>query len=277
MPSLPFRQAFTPKLLRSPSGKLTITKQADAAALYDYVKSQDQNKLQDDPKAVMNAIDYYVNNTKRMMIFSQPKLVATEKVLEQLNPKPKVLVELGGYVGKSALAWGLMLQKFQQASQGNVRDVKVFSMELEPEFAKMIRDFVDIAGLSGTVEVVQGQSSESLKLLKAEKGIEHIDVLFLDHWKEFYVPDLRLCEELGLLKKGSVVVADNTDIPGAPDYLKYVESGGEGGWKYRCESIDVGSERGPVSSESSLPIKIAGGDADTKQSIVHFAYVEDTP
>ena len=93
---------------------------------------------------------------------------------------------------------------------------------------------------------MQGESGESLRKLKSEKCIEHIDVLFLDHWEKFYVPDLRLCEELGLLKKGSVIVADNTDMPGAPDYLKYVEGGGEGGWKYRCESIDIGTQKGPV-------------------------------
>lgn len=203
----------------------------------------------------MDAIDYHVNNVQRLMIFSQPKLDATEKVLATLDPKPKVLVELGGYVGKSALAWGLMLQKFHQASQGQASEVKVFSMELEPDFVSIIRDFVDTSGLSGTVEVLEGESGESLKRLKAEKGIERIDVLFLDHWEKFYVPDLRTCEDLKLLKKGSVVVADNTDMPGAPDYLKYVESGGEGGWRYRCESVDVGSGGEAVSS------KLCSGDA----------------
>lgn len=81
-------------------------------------------------------------------------------------------------------------------------------------------------------------------------------MLFLDHWEKFYVPDLRLCEELSLLKPGSVIVADNTDMPGAPDYLKYVEGGGEGGWKYRCESIEVGgSTKGPVSLYSKNDLR----------------------
>ncbi|KAK5938749.1 hypothetical protein PMZ80_008941 [Knufia obscura] len=141
----------------------------------------DQSKLRNNPKAMMDIIDYHVNNIQRLMIFSQRKLDATEKVLAKLDPKPKVLVELGGYVGKSALAWATMLQKFQQNSQGNVSEVKVFSMELEPDFVKIIRGFADISGLSGTLEVMEGGSGDSLKRLKAEKGIEHIDVLFLDH------------------------------------------------------------------------------------------------
>ena len=36
-----------------------------------------------------------------------------------------------------------------------------------------------------------------------------MDVLFVDHAKERYLPDLRLIEEAGLLRDGSVVCADN--------------------------------------------------------------------
>jgi len=196
-----------------------------------------------------------------MMIFEQPKVHAVQRVLETMNPTPKVLVELGGYIGKSAVAWGQMLRSFhEEASQ-----VKVFSMELEGDFVKIIRDFVGLAGLNGTVEVIQGKSGDSLRLLKSERRIESVDVLFLDHWKDFYLPDLRLCEELGLLRVGSVIVADNTDFPGAPDYLKYVEAGGEGGWRYRCETLIVDElERSRVFAEDD-------------QRAVHFAFVEATP
>ncbi|KAJ9651551.1 hypothetical protein H2198_009167 [Neophaeococcomyces mojaviensis] len=199
---------------------------ADAVALHKYVMSKDQLQLMNNPQAVLDAIDDYVNNVKHLMIYSDKKLNATEKALATLDLKPKVLVELGGYVGKSAVAWGPMLMKLNTATDS-------------------------------TSSIGIRESGESLRRLK-EEGIEHIDVLFLDHWEKFYVPDLRLCEELSLLKPGSVIVADNTDMPGAPDYLKYVEGGGEGGWKYRCESIEVGgSTKGP--------------------SIVHIAYCEATP
>lgn len=50
-----------------------------------------------------------------------------------------------------------------------------------------------------------------------------------------------------------MVIADNTDSPGAPDYLKYMEAGGEGGWKFRCDRVDVGDEKDSV-SPSCLPI-----------------------
>lgn len=177
------------------------------------------------------------------MIFQQPKVNAARRTLEQLDPKPRVLVELGGYVGKSAIAWGDMLQGFHAD-----RHVKVFSMELEPDLVRIIRDFVETAGLADIIEVIEGQSGDSLRNLKMEKGIEKIDVLFLDHWEKFYLSDLKVCEELRLLRVGSVVVADNTDMPGAPDYLRYVEEGGEGCWRYRCETVLVDEPQGsPVS------------------------------
>lgn len=179
------------------------------------------------------------------MTFKGPKLTATEEVLAKLDPPPKILVELGGYVGVSAVAWAPMLKRLDQ-SRGNAK-VQVFSLELEPEFVQIIDDFVRMTGQTETTRVVQGRSADLLRKLKQDGTIDHIDVLFLDHWEDCYVPDVRLCEDLGLLRKGSVIVADNTDIPGAPAYLEYMRAGGENGWKYRSEEVKVDAGRGPVS------------------------------
>lgn len=76
-----------------------------------------------------------------------------------------------------------------------------------------------------------------------------LDLVFLDHWKDQYLPDTKLIEaslsrcfptdyldfpamtrasfpfqECGLLRKGSVLLADNVIFPGAPQYLEYVRS-----------------------------------------------------
>lgn len=178
-----------------------------------------------------------------MITFKQPKVDIARQYLSKLTPQPKVLVELGGYVGKSAIAWGDMFRSFHPDGSA-----KVFSCELEEKFVGIITDFIDIAGLQGTVKVLQGPSGESLRSLRQKEGVDFIDVLFLDHWEECYLPDLKTCEELRLLRVGSVVLADNVDMPGAPEYLKYVEGDGEGGWKYRCETMLVdGPENIPVS------------------------------
>lgn len=49
-------------------------------------------------------------------------------------------------------------------------------------------------------------------------------MLFLDHYKPAYLPDLQLCEQLGLVGGGAVIVADNVIKPGNPPYLAYVRS-----------------------------------------------------
>jgi catechol O-methyltransferase len=48
--------------------------------------------------------------------------------------------------------------------------------------------------------------------------------MFLDHLKPMYTTDLKLCEYLGLVKVGTVLVADNMVKPGNPQYHKYVNS-----------------------------------------------------
>ncbi|KAJ3071475.1 hypothetical protein HK102_006428 [Quaeritorhiza haematococci] len=49
-------------------------------------------------------------------------------------------------------------------------------------------------------------------------------MFFIDHWKDRYLPDLKLIEEKKLLRKGSVIIADNTIYPGTPDYLAYIRA-----------------------------------------------------
>ncbi len=70
--------------------------------------------------------------------------------------------------------------------------------------------------------------------------------MFFDHWKDAYLPDLKLVEQLGLLRSGTVLLADNTDFPGAPDYVEYVKGGGDGAYRYTTESLEAAGEgRGP--------------------------------
>ncbi|KAF4785226.1 catechol O-methyltransferase [Colletotrichum scovillei] len=138
-----------------------------------------------------------------------------------MSPKPKVMVEFGSFVGNSTIAWGAMLREFYPGDNSGIR---VHSFELDPELADIARDVVKLAGMSDIVTVVDGPGSESLKTLvkNGDLKTESVDVVFFDHWEDVYLPDLKLCEELKVLHKGSVVLADNTDIPGAPKYLEYV-------------------------------------------------------
>ena len=130
--------------------------------------------------------------------------------------KPEVMVELGGYIGYSALLFGDAVRK----AGGH----RYYSLERNPEFAAVIMCLVELAGLSDVVKVVVGASDESIQRLYDSQALKRIDLMFLDHYKPAYTSDLKLCEHLGLIGSGSVLAADNVIKPGNPPYLEYVRS-----------------------------------------------------
>ena len=183
-------------------------------------------------------------------------MALSRKVLEDLFPAPRVVLEFGTYIGSSAIGWADILADLHS---GATDGLKVWSFEFDSERASMAREFIELAGLSDVVAVLDGEAAESVRRLVAEGKIKQgeVDVVFMDHWKNYYLPDLKLCEELALFRDGSVVLADNTDYPGAPDYVEYVKKGGSGVDKavqYKSESLDSGEDYGgsgyPVSDTS---------------------------
>jgi catechol O-methyltransferase len=122
------------------------------------------------------------------------------------------MAELGGYCGY-----------FFGASARESDGESFYSLERSPKFANNIETLVELAGLSDFVEVLVGPSYEGIKTLYS-RGLETIDMMFLDHYKPAYTSDLKLCEHLGLITKGTVLAADKVIAPGNPPYLEYVRS-----------------------------------------------------
>jgi catechol O-methyltransferase len=217
-------------------------------SLHDHIMTLPKNELQNNPQKLLTAIYRYVSTNSRMMIFTPTKLDASREILEAMDPKPKVIVELGTYVGNSAVAWGAMLKDIWKDDPAALKECQVHSCELDTNFGTIARDFVDLSGLQDTVHIWDGKpAGETIRSLHASGKLNHIDVLFFDHWEKFYLPDLQICEELGLLRKGSVLIADNTDIPGAPEYLDYVRAGDAekaGDLKYETKTIVTNSTPG---------------------------------
>lgn len=184
-------------------------------ALLHYVYSRpDLADIRNNPTAVCEAIDAYGRKHKYMMNVGEDKgRIVTDLIAKH---KPSVMVELGGYVGYSAVLFGAALR----AAGGKT----YYSLEMNPEFAAVVLSMVNLAGLSDVVKVVVGRGAESLVRLHAELGVQHIDLLFIDHIKRAYTTDLKICEHVGLIKQGSVIAADNVIKPGNPPYLKYVRS-----------------------------------------------------
>jgi len=169
-----------------------------------------------DPIAVLNAIDEYGRTQKYLMNVGEDKGKIITNLIEE--NKPATIVELGGYCGYSAI----LFSSAQRAT--GVKHPKYYSLERSPKFAELIKNLIDFAGLEDVVEVRVGPSDESIYKMQAEGSLKHIDMLFLDHYKPAYITDLKLCEQLGLIDEGTLLVADNVIKPGNPPYLDYVRS-----------------------------------------------------
>ncbi|KAK4978306.1 hypothetical protein LTR28_006362 [Elasticomyces elasticus] len=180
---------------------------------YIYAR-QDIEEIRNSPSRVLQAIDEYARTKKYLMNVGEDKGRIVADLIAEV--RPQTMVELGGYIGYSCILFGDAVRK-----AGGKR---YFSLERNPEFGAVISSLVDLAGLGDVVKVVVGSSDVSIKRLHSSGTLEHIDLMFLDHYKPAYKTDLKLCEELKLVTKGSVLAADNVIKPGNPPYLEYVRS-----------------------------------------------------
>lgn len=89
---------------------------------------------------------------------------------------------------------------------------RVLTLELEPKHAAVARENVAHAGLAAVVDIRTGPAAATLRQL-ATDGEEPFDFVFIDADKTGYPDYLRL--SLPLVRKGSVIVADNVVREGA--------------------------------------------------------------
>ena len=113
-------------------------------------------------------------------------------------------------------------------------------MQFDPLHAAIATKVLEFAGLSSRVTVLVGTVETRLPALRSAYGVSSVDLLFIDHVKSLYLPDLKRVEAAGLLNPGSVIVADNVVHPGAPELLAYLQS--EEGRLYRTTMHDTSLE-----------------------------------
>ena len=107
---------------------------------------------------------------------------------------------------------------------------KVISSELiESKAVKALNNITE-AGLNDFVEIRIGDAMETLRGLSAP-----IDFLFLDGWKDLYLPLFQMLEPL--LHSGTLIYADNMDMNGTQDYANYLS---EKQKKYATQIVDNG-------------------------------------
>lgn len=142
------------------------------------------------------------------------------KIINEIirDRKPQVMVELGGYIGYSAISFGQSVR--------SVGGSKYFSLELDEKYARFAKSSLELAGLGDFVLVEIGISDTTLRRLHSTGQVKTIDILFIDHYKPAYENDLKVCEELGFIKKGTIIIADDVGLTKqqAPGYFKYIHS-----------------------------------------------------
>ncbi|XP_027780021.1 catechol O-methyltransferase isoform X1 [Marmota flaviventris] len=169
-----------------------------------------QNAKPGDPQSVLEAIDTYCTQKEWAMNVGDRKGQIVDAVIQEHSPS--LVLELGAYCGYSAVRMARLLPT----------GARLLTMEMNPDFAAITQQMVDFAGLQDKVTVLVGASQDLIPQLKKKYDVDTLDMVFLDHWKDRYLPDTLLLEECGLLRKGTVLLADNVIIPGTPEYLAYV-------------------------------------------------------
>lgn len=131
--------------------------------------------------------------------------------------RPRRLLELGTYCGYSAL----------RMARAMPDDARLYSIEFSPANADVARRILEHAGVADRATVLIGTLDDggaTISALQAEHGFgdDTLDFVFIDHDKTAYLPDLQRIMDQGWLHAGSVVVADNVKVPGAPKYRAYM-------------------------------------------------------
>lgn len=169
------------------------------------------------PEDVLRALDRFAREERWLMSVGPEKGPLIDEVRSQLPQNPRVL-EFGAYCGYSSIMIARLLGPTAQ----------VTSVEINEECVAAARANLDVAGLASRVTVLHGASSDTIPTLQGP-----FDMVFLDHWKQLYLADLQSLETHGLMRPGTVVVADNVgEIFGAEEFLDYLRNCG----KYRCEN-----------------------------------------
>jgi catechol O-methyltransferase len=181
------------------------------ARLADYVV---QRARRGDAAHVIQVIDDYCYNESFMINVGDEK----GKILDEavLRAKPRRVLELGTYCGYSALRMAVAAPA-----------AEIVSIEFNEANAGIASRILEHAGVAGRVTIVVGtlgDGGKTVDVLRRKHGFGpgSVDLVFIDHDKTAYVPDLKLILQESWLRPGALVVADNIKVPGAPEYHAYM-------------------------------------------------------
>jgi catechol O-methyltransferase len=183
-------------------------------ALADYVLA---HARPGDVSDAIRAVDEFCYERSVMMNVGDEKGLILDTAIT--SGQPSRLLELGTYCGYSALRTVRVMPP----------GAHLWSIEFAAANAEIARRIWDHAGVTDRVTVVVGSLGDggtTLDRLSDDYGFAemNLDFVFIDHDKAAYLPDLESLLKRGWLHQGSVVVADNVKIPGAPRYRAYMQA-----------------------------------------------------
>ena len=208
--------------------------------------------------AVLAAVDEFCRSRHWMMHVGPSKGRIVTQVLRDAirerrsdSERKFVCVELGTYCGYSSVLLGRTLRE-----AGTDFPCRLYTVEVNPAYFQISRELIRLARLEDTITLVEIPveinvmetedaaagivssriSADEAKLRRQQDEHENqrdrlasslppkIDFLLIDHDKDAYRPDLIRLEREGLVRAGSVVVADNVLFAQIDDYREYTRS-----------------------------------------------------
>lgn len=167
-----------------------------------------------DVDAALTAIDRFAREQAMLVNVGDEKGLLLDAAVRRADPA--VVLELGTYCGYSAL-------RIARAAP----TARVVSVEFAAANAEVARRIWAHAGVADRLTCVVGtigDGGHTLDALAREHGLGAgaVDLVFIDHDKNAYLSDLCSIVDRGWLHPGSIVVADNVRVPGAPGYRRYM-------------------------------------------------------
>lgn len=202
-------QSFLTQATKSLRGRPRDESESAEHAL-QYVR---ENARQGDADSVLAALDTFSRERTPLMNIGEKKGRILDEVVRR-TPNGRIL-ELGSFIGYSAV---------RIARQLGIEG-RLICIEENHRYGEIVRDMVEFAGLSGRVTVMFGRAEEVIPTLAPAVPF---DAIFVDHAEERYGPDLLLMEKRRILRKGTVLVADNVGVSKEKvrDYLLHVSTSG---------------------------------------------------
>jgi catechol O-methyltransferase len=180
------------------------------AAAAEYVLA---NARKGDIDDVLTTMDQFAYNKSFLISVGDEKGKLLDAAVKRADTR--LALELGTYCGYGALC-------IARAAP----TAKVYSVEFAEVNAEVARRIWAHAGVDDRITCVVGTIGDGGRTLEAlaDQGFSagSLDLLFLDHVKSAYLSDLDSIMGRGWLHPGSIVVADNVRIPGAPKYREYM-------------------------------------------------------